>query len=83
MTEMKQNLIKGGSEGKGRFQSKPQYSNGPVEIQLQKMEERRRKDAEIDEGIEEIIDGIKMWKEGLKHTSQLTNESELKIMKLT
>ena len=33
------------------------------------MEEWRRKDAEIDEGIEEIIDGIKMWKEGLKHTS--------------
>ena len=64
MTEMKEKLISGGGSGGkgGRFQSKPQYSNGPVEIELQKMEHWRKKDAEIDEGIEEIIDGIKRWK---------------------
>ena len=46
MTEMKQNLISGGSGEKGsRFHSKPNYTNGPVEIELQKMEEWRRKDA--------------------------------------
>ena len=76
MTQLKENLTKGGSGGTGlKFHSKPNYTNGPVEIQLQKMEEWRRKDAEIDEGIEEIIDGIKRWKQGLKITGQLTNES--------
>ena len=32
MTEMKEKLVSGGGNGGkgGRFQSKPQYSNGPV-----------------------------------------------------
>ena len=47
------------------------------------MQEWKKRDAQIDEGIEEIIDGIKQWKEKLKTTGQLTKQSELKVIALT
>lgn len=53
MTELKQQLTRGGNGGNdSRVHSKIKYSNGPVEIELQKMQEWRRKDAQIDEGIQ-------------------------------
>ena len=65
-----------------RLKSKPQ-NKGPTEIELAKMEEWKQRDKEIDDGIEEVIDGIKKWKEGVLMTGELTNQSILKVEKLT
>ncbi len=66
LTEKKQALLDGGRTG--RFQSKPANKNGPTEIELQKMKEWQQRDKQIDEGIDEVLQGIKVWKDGLKIT---------------
>ena len=47
------------------------------------MEEWKQRDKEIDDGIDDVIDGIKKWKEGVLMTGELTNQSILKVEKLT
>ena len=66
LAERKQALLEGGRTG--RFQSKPANNNGPSEIEMQKMKEWEQRDKEIDEGIDEVLQGIKRWKDGLKIT---------------
>jgi hypothetical protein len=50
LTEKRQALLEGPKPG--RFQSKPSSNNGPTELEMQKMQEWKKRDEEIDEGIE-------------------------------
>ena len=81
-TEMREELLSGGTKS-GRIPSKAAYTNAPTEIEMQKMQEWKKREQELDNDLEEVIDGIKRWKQGLKETGELIDESDRKIEDLT
>lgn len=52
-------------------------------MELQKIKEWKKVDEEIDKEIDEVLEGIKRWKETLGNTTKLIDDSDKLINNLT
>lgn len=77
-TEMREQLLEPGKKN-NRIISNQNRNDNPTEMELTKMKQWQKVDEEIDRDIEEVLNGIKKWKEGLLMTGELIGECDKKI----
>jgi hypothetical protein len=80
---MREQLLEPGKPKNNRIISNQNRTDAPTEMELAKIKQWQKVDEEIDLEIEEVLGGIKRWKEGLLITNQLIDESDNKISQLT
>lgn len=75
---MREQLLEPGKKN-NRIISNQNRNDNPTEMELTKMKQWQKVDEEIDRDIEEVLNGIKKWKEGLLMTGELIGECDKKI----
>jgi len=65
---MREQLLEPGKKNNNRIISNQNRSENATEMEMAKIKQWQKVDEEIDRDIEEVLGGIKRWKEGLAIT---------------